>query len=115
MKHHIEVSMRDIRDIEYGRFRAMLKVILDNKRMSENLMNLTGLNGNKRFLMTIVLLGNSEYVDKVFKPAVENIAKINAMRIVDERPTIEQVKGGYYIVVNYDIEWDDYSEDKEEG
>lgn len=114
MKHNIVVTMANVSDIEYGRFRALVKVILDNERMSGHLMNMTGFTKNKWLFMTTMLIGNQDYVNKTIKPAIENVAKINAMQIVDERPTIERKDGRYEIVVTYTIEWDDYSEEREE-
>lgn len=115
MKHYIKVSMRNVYEIEGGRFRAIMKAILDNERMSGHLMGITGFTENKWLFMTTTLIGNQDYVNKVIKPAVESVAKINAMKIIDELPVINTENGRYEIVVMYTIEWDDYSEEKEES
>lgn len=115
MKHHVVVSMGNVGDIEDGRFRAITRVILDDERMAGHLMNITGFTKNKWLFMTATLIGNRDYADKVIKPAVENVAKINAMQIVKEHPSISQKNGRYEILVTYTIEWDDYSEEQEES
>lgn len=114
MKHYVKVTMGDVYEIKGGQLRAILKVILDDERMAGHLMGITGFTGNKWLFMTTTLIGNQDYVNKVIKPAVESVAKINAMKIVDELPVINTENGRYEIVVRYTIEWDDYSEEKEE-
>ena len=116
MKHHVVVSMANVGNIEDGRLRAIVRVILDDERMSGHLMGITGFaEGTKWLFMTTMLVGNQDHVNKVIKPAIESVAKISAMQIVDERPMIKTKNGRYEIVVTYTVEWDDYSELKEEG